>query len=258
MPRKLEVWTPEFEAYLVTHGEEKSAYRIAQELGLNVQTVLHHYKKHGFRTNRRKGGWTDEQNAYLRENFGIVPKAEIAKALGKTERALAERISNKQLYHDVEIQDRLLARLTDEQKARLEATWGQNGYNLERLSKELGLSKEGVKLAHDGIMRLERLGAAVAHKAKTEAPKIQRGANRVVEAKAAFVREFDLQVGDIVVAPFERNTTNDREVVKHKFEVIGIYPHVINCQLVGGKWQRAFPKQLYTCGLIKKVVGNVR
>lgn len=81
--------------------------------------------------------------------------------------------------------------------------------------------------------------------------KSERG-QRTEEPEVVFQnqKQFDLRVGDIVVA-------NEKELsVRAKYEVIGIYENVFRCKKISGlgKWLTSFCKTDYCLGEIQKVV----
>lgn len=81
---------------------------------------------------------------------------------------------------------------------------------------------------------------------KVKTPKV---INREVRASQ---KRFDLKPGDLILAPYSANTTNDDKIHRRKFVVTAIYPHMFEARLRGSKLVRGFPRNLYIAGLIRR------
>ena len=68
----------------------------------------------------------------------------------------------------------------------------------------------------------------------------------------AYQKKFDLQPGDLILAPYSANSTGDDKQKMMKFVVTNIYPHMFEARLNGSKRVKGFPKNLYVAGMIKR------
>lgn len=232
---------PAFDEYLKANYKTKKLADIASELGVQRQTVCNHLKALGLEKSEktRVRYWTEEEVKYIKANFEKVPLEDMAAKLGRSAGSVhsklsvmglkAPRVEFTWFAEDIEYLKANYMNMTVRQLAiKLARSEGQ----IKHVAKQLGLRKEDRP-----------------KKKKKWEPK------RIVDKEVPMPtkQEFDLEIGDIVLAPFEYNTTNDRYKKNREFEVIGIYPNLINCRLVGSRREKGFPRQMYTCGQIRKV-----
>lgn len=232
---------PEFDEYLMANYKTKKLADIANELGVQRQTVRNHLKALGLEKSEktRVRFWTAEEVKYLKANYEKVPLEDMAAKLGRSAGSVhsklsvmglkAPRVEFTWFAEDIEY---LKANYMDMTVRQLAIKLARSEGQIKHVAKQLGLRKED----------------------RPKKKKKKREPRQIVDKEVPMPmhQDFDLEIGDIVLAPFEYNTTNDRCKKNWEFEVIGIYPNLINCRLVGSRREKGFPRQMYTCGQIRK------
>lgn len=251
----MDTWDEQDNSFLVENYSKLSYTDIANALHVCRETVINHAKALGLPAKRicRPQVWSEEEIKLLHELYNTHTEAEIAEKLGKSLGAITAKIHREGLY--------------DRKRKKVMTQWKQEEIDFlklnyekftnRQLSLKLSRSEKDVAFvgAELGLRKTYCERSTGGKKAKTKAASARR---KTIKRKAEkpFYREFDLKIGDIILAPFAPCTTNDDKEKKRKFEVVGIYPNLINCKLLGSHREKGFPRSMYTCGLIKKVGGG--
>lgn len=248
-------WDEEDNKFLMENYSKLSYTAMADALHVCRETVINHARALGLPTKRvcRPQSWSEEEIKLLHELYDTHTEAEIAEKLGKSKKAIMSKIHREGLYGRK--REKVMTQWKQEEIDFLKLNYEK--FTNRQLSLKLNRSEKDIAFvaAELGLKKTYCERSTGKKGAKTEAASTRRETIKR-KAEKPFYREFDLKIGDIVLAPFAPCTTNDDKEKKRKFEVVGIYPNLINCKLIGSHREKGFPRSMYTCGQIKKVGGG--